>query len=121
MTKINTGSVWLSLYLAEWPATSTTVLSIETTSTTTVTASASASVSGITSVDLLQTSYREDAMVYPWTDSLSWKDAKDILLPQSSSSASASSSQPQSQPKSQLPSSDNDDCQSTTTSASVSS
>lgn len=47
--------VWLSLYLAEWPAKETTTIA--------------------------SSENHEAAMVYPWTDSLSWDDAEDILIP----------------------------------------
>ncbi|OEU07119.1 hypothetical protein FRACYDRAFT_251875 [Fragilariopsis cylindrus CCMP1102] len=112
---MNSSSVWLSLYLAEWPATSTEVTPTATTATRTrtnnssnnknnnnksvvsssdsgsssssssnpSTASTAAAAATLSSTDLLRykSSYHEDAMVYPWTDLLSWNDAEDIIIP----------------------------------------
>jgi hypothetical protein len=58
-------SVWLSLWLAEWPS-STSGSSFETRKR--ISSSSSSE-------------NHEAAMVYPWTDSLSWDDAEDILIP----------------------------------------
>ncbi|VEU38583.1 unnamed protein product [Pseudo-nitzschia multistriata] len=60
-------SVWLSLYLAEWPSIDSSTSASETARAT-----------------ILSTTFSENhqaAMVYPWTDCLSWDDAEDILLP----------------------------------------
>ena len=62
-SKAPSSSVWLSLYLAEWPA-------IDTASGKTSTTNSASSEEN-----------HQAAMVYPWTDCLSWDDAEDILLP----------------------------------------
>eukprot|EP00536_Pseudo-nitzschia_multiseries_P008018 jgi/Psemu1/19348/gm1.19348_g len=58
-----TASVWLSLYLAEWPAIDSAAYGSEKTKT------------------ISTSENHQAAMVYPWTDCLSWDDAEDILLP----------------------------------------
>jgi hypothetical protein len=60
-------TVWLSLWLAEWPSKETSgSSSSETTKRKRIFSSSE---------------NHQAAMVYPWTDSLSWDDAEDILLP----------------------------------------
>jgi len=60
-------TVWLSLWLAEWPSKETSrSSSSETTKRKRIFSSSE---------------NHQAAMVYPWTDSLSWDDAEDILMP----------------------------------------
>ena len=64
-------NVWLSLWLAEWPSQETS-------------GSFSSSSSTGTQKNRISSSSSENheaAMVYPWTDSLSWETAEDILIP----------------------------------------
>ncbi len=65
-------NVWLSLWLAEWPSQETS-------------GSVSSSSSNDTQKSRISSSSssenHEAAMVYPWTDSLSWETAEDILIP----------------------------------------
>eukprot|EP00531_Pseudo-nitzschia_arenysensis_P018439 CAMPEP_0116132080 /NCGR_PEP_ID=MMETSP0329-20121206/9357_1 /TAXON_ID=697910 /ORGANISM="Pseudo-nitzschia arenysensis, Strain B593" /LENGTH=611 /DNA_ID=CAMNT_0003626571 /DNA_START=208 /DNA_END=2046 /DNA_ORIENTATION=- len=65
-------NVWLSLWLAEWP-------SQETSGTFSATPETEPRKNRISSSSSSEN--HEAAMVYPWTDSLSWETAEDILIP----------------------------------------
>ena len=68
-----TQDVWLSLWLAEWPSKETTGSYSSTSSKETARKNRISSSSS--------SENHEAAMVFPWTDSLSWETAEDILIP----------------------------------------